>query len=39
MLSIGRLGRGAEVDYLNAVAEGVEDYYLGSGEALGRWLG
>jgi conjugative relaxase-like TrwC/TraI family protein len=39
VLSIGKLGRGAEGYYLNAVAKGVEDYYLGSGEALGRWVG
>lgn len=39
MLSIGKLGRGAEGYYLNAVAKGVEDYYLGSGEAMGRWIG
>lgn len=31
MLSIGKLGRGAEGYYLQAVAAGVEDYYLGSG--------
>lgn len=35
MLSIGKLARGAEGHYLNAVANGVEDYYLGSREALG----
>ena len=39
MLSIGKLGRGAEGYYLQAVAAGVEDYYLGSGEAQGQWLG
>ena len=39
VLSIGKLGRGAEGYYLQAVAKGVEDYYLGSGEALGRWAG
>jgi conjugative relaxase-like TrwC/TraI family protein len=39
MLSIGKLGRGAEGYYLQVVARGVEDYYLGSGEAAGRWLG
>ena len=39
MLSIGKLGRGAEGYYLQAVATGVEDYYLGSGEAQGQWLG
>jgi conjugative relaxase-like TrwC/TraI family protein len=39
VLSIGKLGRGAEGYYLQAVASGVEDYYLGSGEAPGRWIG
>jgi len=39
VLSIGKLGVGAESYYLQAVASGVEDYYLGSGEAPGRWIG
>ena len=39
MLSIGKLGCGQEGYYLQAVAHGVEDYYLGSGEAPGRWIG
>ena len=39
MLSIGKLGLGQEGYYLQAVARGVEDYYLGSGEAPGRWIG
>jgi conjugative relaxase-like TrwC/TraI family protein len=39
MLSIGKLGKGAEGYYLQAVASGVEDYYLGSGEAPGQWIG
>jgi conjugative relaxase-like TrwC/TraI family protein len=39
VLSIGKLTRGAEGYYLQAVASGVEDYYLGSGEAPGRWIG
>jgi conjugative relaxase-like TrwC/TraI family protein len=39
VLSIGKLGRGQESYYLQAVAQGVEDYYLGSGEAPGRWIG
>ena len=38
MLSIGKLGRGAEGYELPPVAKGVEDYYLGSGEALGQWV-
>ena len=39
MLSIGKLGRGAEGYYLRSVAAGVEDYYLGGGEATGYWVG
>ena len=39
MLSIGKLAGGQENYYLSAVADGVEDYYLGSGEAPGHWLG
>ena len=39
MLSIGKLGRGQENYYLETVAKGVEDYYVGRGEAPGRWLG
>lgn len=39
MLSIGKLGVGNEHYYLNTVAGGVEDYYLGRGEAPGRWIG
>ncbi|MCZ7535217.1 MAG: relaxase domain-containing protein [Acidimicrobiia bacterium] len=39
VLSIGKLGRGQEGYYLHTVAEGVEDYYVGRGEAPGRWLG
>ena len=37
MLSIGKL-RNPEY-YLDQVASGAEDYYLGSGEAPGRWRG
>src|SRR5512144_326072 len=39
MLSTGKLAGGQEGYYLQAVARGVEDYYLGSGEAPCRWLG
>ena len=39
MLSIGKLGKGQESYYLEAVAQGIEDYYTGAGEAPGRWLG
>lgn len=40
-LSIGRIkGGSAGINYLlSAVARGSEDYYLGSGEAAGVWLG
>jgi len=40
MLSIGRLGTtgGAEY-YLDKVANNVDDYYLGRGEARGQWIG
>src|SRR5664280_1061943 len=40
MLSIGRLGviSGAEY-YLDKVANNVDDYYLGRGEAPGQWSG
>ena len=38
MLSIGKLGPGSEDYYLREVA-GPEEYYLGAGEAPGRWLG
>ncbi|MDQ3954134.1 MAG: relaxase domain-containing protein [Actinomycetota bacterium] len=38
MLNIGKLRAGGENYYLNSVAKGVEDYYLGSGEAPGYWL-
>jgi hypothetical protein len=39
MLSIGKLRKGAEGYCLQAVASGVAGYYLGSGEAPGRWVG
>ena len=40
MLSIGRLGTtgGAEY-YLDKVANSVDDYYFGRGEAPGQWIG
>ena len=38
MLSIGKLAKGQEGYYLDAVARGAEDYYL-EGEAPGRLLG
>lgn len=39
MLNIGKLAKGQQGYYLNSVARGVEDYYLGAGEAPGYWLG
>lgn len=37
MLSVWKLAHGQEAYYLEAVAKGVEDYYVG-GEAPGRWI-
>ena len=39
MLSIGKLSPGRADYYLDTVAKGAEEYYLGSGEAPGRWIG
>jgi conjugative relaxase-like TrwC/TraI family protein len=40
MLSIGRLGTTGGADYyLGKVANSVDDYYLGRGEAPGQWIG
>jgi conjugative relaxase-like TrwC/TraI family protein len=39
MLNIGKMAPGSENYYLHAVARGVEDYYIGRGEAPGQWLG
>lgn len=40
MLSIGRLGVDGGADYyLGKVANNVDDYYLGRGEAPGQWIG
>ena len=39
MLSIGKLGIGQEMYYLEKVAEGAEDYYSGEGEVAGQWSG
>ena len=38
-MSVGKLAPGQESYYLHSVARGLEDYYLGGGEAPGRWLG
>ena len=37
VLSVWKLAPGQEAYYLEAVAKGVEDYYVG-GEAPGRWI-
>ena len=39
VLNIGKLGRSGADYYLDRVASGVEDYYVGAGEAHGYWLG
>jgi predicted ATPase len=40
MLNIGKLAGVGSVDYyLSQVASGLEDYYLGNGEAPGQWTG
>jgi hypothetical protein len=40
MLSIGRLGTtGGANYYLDKVANSVDDYHLGRGEAPGQWIG
>jgi conjugative relaxase-like TrwC/TraI family protein len=39
VLSIGKLAPGRQEYYLRSVADGIEEYYVGSGEAPGRWVG
>src|SRR6266542_6951576 len=39
MLNIGKLLQGQADYYLDAVARSQEEYYTGSGEAAGYWLG
>lgn len=39
MLNIGKLGPGAANYYVDQIASSAEDYYLGHGEAAGRWVG
>lgn len=39
LLNIGKLAAGGEDYYLTTVARSVEAYYLGRGEAPGRWIG
>jgi hypothetical protein len=39
MLSIWKLRVGVESYYLAEVASGLDEYYSGAGEAVGRWTG
>ena len=39
MLSIGKMVAGAEDYYLGVVAQGKDEYYTGTGEAPGKWMG
>lgn len=39
MLSIGKIKLSGESYYLDAVADGIDEYYRGVGEAPGRWVG
>jgi conjugative relaxase-like TrwC/TraI family protein len=39
VLSIGKMVSGAEDYYLGIVAQGKEEYYTGSGESPGEWMG
>ena len=39
VLTLAKLAPGSESYYLDAVAHGAEDYYVGRGEAAGHWMG
>jgi len=39
VLSLGKIKLSGETYYLNAVADGIDEYYRGVGEAPGRWTG
>ena len=39
MLSLGKIKLNGESYYLDAVADGIDEYYRGVGEAPGRWSG
>jgi len=39
VLTVGKVGPGNAGYYQSAVVAGVEDYYVGEGEAPGRWVG
>ncbi len=38
-MSLWKLRVGAEAYYLSQVASGLDDYYSGQGESVGRWIG
>ena len=38
-MSMWKLRVGAEAYYLAQVASGLDDYYSGQGESIGRWVG
>ena len=38
-MSLWKLRVGAEAYYLSQVASGLDDYYAGQGESVGRWVG
>lgn len=38
-MSLWKLRVGAEAYYLSQVASGLDDYYSGQGESVGRWVG
>jgi conjugative relaxase-like TrwC/TraI family protein len=38
VLSIGKLSLGQHRYYVDQVAQGTEEYYSGTGEAIGKWL-
>lgn len=39
VLSLAKLGPGGAGYYLDTVASGAEEYYMGTGEAPGAWFG
>ncbi len=39
MLSVSKIASGQEQYYLDTVADGLEDYYMGRGESPGAWTG
>ena len=39
VLNIGKLSPGAAQYYVGEIASSAEDYYMGHGEAAGRWVG